>query len=681
MGGLSGTFNNITFDAAVLISGSQTAFANNASYVGGATFTTTGTVTVDSYNGLPPPAQRTLSGGTTVNNLNNATNVPYTPTTPGDWGVVPTEVGGALDYLAAAAASGGASAVGTIDSVSKAANGAVISGSAIYMQTADVTHPGLVSTSTQTFAGNKTFLNNLKLSLVTPTNPLKTDGSGNITSSLINLATDVTGILTVPNGGSGLSTISSGALLIGNGASTPTLITGGTVGYVPMWNGSTWLPSAGGGSGVTGVGSLDSQTKSADGLVILGSNIYAQSADPSFAGLVSTSTQTFAGSKFFQNFINIPYTSSSYPLKTDGSKNIVGGLISLTADVVGTLPVSNGGTGVATISSGALLIGNGTSAPTFITGGTTGYVPTWNGSTWTPQAGSGGVTTVGTIDSQSKSANGLVINGSNIYAQNADPSFPGFVSTSTQTFAGNKTFNGNVVLNLVSANYPLKSDGSKNITSSLISLGSDVTGTLAASNGGTGFSTYTDGQILIGNSSNTLSRSTLTAGSNISITNGNGSITIAATGGGGGLYVNAQEVPSGAINGSNTAYTLSQTPTSDASVKLWLDGLFQRQGTDYTISGSSITMTAAPVSGQTLDAAYTYGSTGPSQSQEVPSGTINGSNVTFTLAQTPTSNAAVSLYQDGFLMRQGTDYTISGSTITMTTAPVSGQTLDATYTY
>jgi hypothetical protein len=52
-------------------------------------------------------------------------------------------------------------------------------------------------------------------------------------------------------------------------------------------------------------------------------------------------------------------------------------------------------------------------------------------------------------------------------------------------------------------------------------------------NGGTGQITYTDGQLLIGNSSgNTLTKSTLTAGSNITITNGNGSITIASTGGG-----------------------------------------------------------------------------------------------------------------------------------------------------
>ena len=63
-----------------------------------------------------------------------------------------------------------------------------------------------------------------------------------------------------------------------------------------------------------------------------------------------------------------------------------------------------------------------------------------------------------------------------------------------------------------------------------------LAGTLAVANGGTGQTTYTNGQLLIGNTTgNTLTKSTLTAGSGISITNGNGSITIAATGGGGGF--------------------------------------------------------------------------------------------------------------------------------------------------
>jgi len=56
-------------------------------------------------------------------------------------------------------------------------------------------------------------------------------------------------------------------------------------------------------------------------------------------------------------------------------------------------------------------------------------------------------------------------------------------------------------------------------------------------NGGTGNTTYTNGQLLIGNTTgNTLTKTTLTAGSGISITNGTGSITIAASGGGGDVF-------------------------------------------------------------------------------------------------------------------------------------------------
>jgi hypothetical protein len=56
-----------------------------------------------------------------------------------------------------------------------------------------------------------------------------------------------------------------------------------------------------------------------------------------------------------------------------------------------------------------------------------------------------------------------------------------------------------------------------------------VAGTLPVAAGGTGQTTYTNGQLLIGNSTgNTLAKSTLTAGTGVTITNGSGSITVAA---------------------------------------------------------------------------------------------------------------------------------------------------------
>jgi hypothetical protein len=60
-----------------------------------------------------------------------------------------------------------------------------------------------------------------------------------------------------------------------------------------------------------------------------------------------------------------------------------------------------------------------------------------------------------------------------------------------------------------------------------ITLGQWKGSIVSTTYGGTGQDTYTDGQLLIGNSSgSTLTKSTLSAGIGISVTNGNGSITI-----------------------------------------------------------------------------------------------------------------------------------------------------------
>lgn len=68
------------------------------------------------------------------------------------------------------------------------------------------------------------------------------------------------------------------------------------------------------------------------------------------------------------------------------------------------------------------------------------------------------------------------------------------------------------------------------IASNPVVLTTDVSGVLPEANGGTGESTYSNGQLLIGNTAGGLTKATITAGSNISITNGDGSISIAATG-------------------------------------------------------------------------------------------------------------------------------------------------------
>ena len=76
--------------------------------------------------------------------------------------------------------------------------------------------------------------------------------------------------------------------------------------------------------------------------------------------------------------------------------------------------------------------------------------------------------------------------------------------------------------------------GSGITASSLTSVGTIGTGTwqgttIGVAYGGTGQTTYTDGQLLIGNTATGgLAKATLTAGSNVTITNGNGTIEISA---------------------------------------------------------------------------------------------------------------------------------------------------------
>ena len=65
-----------------------------------------------------------------------------------------------------------------------------------------------------------------------------------------------------------------------------------------------------------------------------------------------------------------------------------------------------------------------------------------------------------------------------------------------------------------------------------VSLTLGWTGELAVSRGGTGQSSFTDGQLLIGNSTgNTLTKATLTQGPGINITNAAGAVTIGTAGG------------------------------------------------------------------------------------------------------------------------------------------------------
>lgn len=131
---------------------------------------------------------------------------------------------------------------------------------------------------------------------------------------------------------------------------------------------------------------------------------------------------------------------------------------------------------------------------------------------------------------------------------------------------------------------------------------------LPVASGGTGQTSYTDGQLLIGNSTgNTLTKATLTAGSGVTITNSAGGITIASTAGSGSVTsvdtsgsVNGITLTGGPITSSGTI-TLGGT-LSNVNLATQTTGTLQiaNGGTGATTSGDALTNLGASVVGSNL---------------------------------------------------------------------------------
>lgn len=143
------------------------------------------------------------------------------------------------------------------------------------------------------------------------------------------------------------------------------------------------------------------------------------------------------------------------------------------------------------------------------------------------------------------------------------------------------------------------------------------------------------------------------------------------------------EVPSGTVNGTNTDFTIANTPVT-GTLRVYVNGVRQKVTDDYTLSGTTITFVSAPLTDSKLLVDYetnagTY-ATGSADfvNNETPSGLVNGSNTSFTLANTPVSGT-LHLLRDGQEIYETNDWTISGATITMVAAPVTGSVIRANY--
>jgi hypothetical protein len=160
----------------------------------------------------------------------------------------------------------------------------------------------------------------------------------------------------------------------------------------------------------------------------------------------------------------------------------------------------------------------------------------------------------------------------------------------------------------------------------------------------------------------------------------------ASTGGSSNVTFVDGETPGGTVNGVNATFTLANAPAPASSLALYRNGLLQQQGGDYSLSSSSITFIGSypPQPADVLTAYYRINVSIPGVTfidQEVPAGTVDGSNTAFTLSQSPAPVASLALYRNGVLQKANLDYTLSGTGIVFQPglAPQTGDVLLASY--
>ena len=134
-------------------------------------------------------------------------------------------------------------------------------------------------------------------------------------------------------------------------------------------------------------------------------------------------------------------------------------------------------------------------------------------------------------------------------------------------------------------------------------------------------------------------------------------------------------------DGSTVAFTLSETPPNSNSVLVFVDGILQKSSTNYSISGTTLTFTSAPDTSAEIEAKH-FGIRGVvrrSTDFQYDSFTGNGSLTAFTLSTSGATTNSAFIFYNGIALKPTSDYSISGTTLTLTFAPVASSEIMARY--
>ncbi len=208
-------------------------------------------------------------------------------------------------------------------------------------------------------------------------------------------STVFSGTLTVPNGGTGVTTIPPNRLMVGQGTGAITTVAAGTTGQYligntgspPSWGTVSSSLVSSWSAGTTGLTPNSATT----GAVSLAGTLIAANGGTSFSSY-TTGDLLYASGAAALSKLGIGSTgqylrvTGGLPawsaLTSDAVTSLTFGTTGLTPSsptagavtVAGTLVVSNGGTGKTTLTSNGVLYGNGTSALGITTAGTTGQI-------------------------------------------------------------------------------------------------------------------------------------------------------------------------------------------------------------------------------------------------------------------------------------------------------------------
>lgn len=125
-------------------------------------------------------------------------------------------------------------------------------------------------------------------------------------------------------------------------------------------------------------------------------------------------------------------------------------------------------------------------------------------------------------------------------------------------------------------------------------------------------------------------------------------------------------------DGSTTAFNLSQTIDSENNVQVYIDGVYQSKD-NYSTSGNTLTFTTAPANNAAIEAVHIKAVDVSAMNSDQFTG--DGSTTAFTLTNSPSSSDKTLVFIQGVYQEKST-YSISGTTLTFTTAPPNGYTIE-----